>query len=297
MIEIKQLVALEAVARTKSIAGASRHLLWSQPTVKYHLTELSNEIGAPVILSDARGTSLSEPGMLLLPYALEVIGLLTRAQQEISASAGKSQAIRIGVLPTVGANIMPRVLKQLFAQGINVKILEAESEQLISSLSNYDIDAAIVMSNGSILDQLPVRAAFRPFFKEKLKLLLPNSDPLAKRENVWLKDVVNHSWILSNDSQDPVDQMLREAMQRENAEITCSLQSDDYSVIQSYVAEGLGIALVPTSAISESRIDVVAKDIVDIEFVREIAVIIGLHSPYSLVDALMKELSLATKPD
>lgn len=297
MIEIKQLLALDAVAQTKSIAGAARHLSWSQPTVTHHLNELGSEIGTPVILSDARGTALSASGDLLLPYAQEVIGLLTRAHQEISETYKKSQSIKIGVLPTVGANIMPRVLKQLFAQGISVKILEAETEQLINYLSSYEIDAAIVMSESSIIDQLPVRAAYRPFFKEKLKLLLPATDPLAQQDNIRLSDVAHHSWILSNNPHDPVDKLLRTAMEREGVTVKYSLQSDDYSVIQSYVGEGLGIALVPVSAISPSRIDVVAQDIVDVDFVREIAVIIGLHSPYAVVEALMKELSTATKPE
>ena len=189
---------------------------------------------------------------------------------------------------------MPRVLKNLFAQGISVKILEAETEQLISYLGNYEIDAAIVMSESSIIDKLPVRAAYRPFFKEKLQLLIASSDPLSNKAHLSLRDVAHHSWILSNNPHDPVDNLLRAAMQREGLEIMSHLQSDDYSVIQSYVGEGLGVALVPISAITTNRNNVVPLDLVDVEFTREIAVIIGLHSPYSVVNTLMRELASAT---
>ena len=73
-------------------------------------------------------------------------------------------------------------------------------------------------------------------------------------------------------------------------EIRGSVFSDDYAVIQSYVAAGLGLTLVPESLVSPIRADLATARLDGESFVREIGVAIAPHAPRQLVEPFLERL-------
>ncbi len=290
MLDLRQLQALKSLAETGSIVGAARALGWSQPTVAHHLKSLGATLGRPVITSDPRGTLLSATGQELLPFAAEILALATRAERELLVGGGDQGTLRLGVLPSIGGGILPPALRTLRDDGLLITVLEAESNELVALVGSFVIDAAIVLAGPTLHEHLPPAATFTFLMREKLMLLLPLGHPFADWPAVRLAHLSNEAWVMSPDPDDPVDLTLKKAAEKLGFAPGISVLSDDYSVIQGYVAAGLGLALVPESALAGRRQDVAVAEITDVLFTRDLGVIIGAHAPRREAQAVVAAL-------
>jgi DNA-binding transcriptional LysR family regulator len=300
MLDMRQLAAIVALESTGSIAAAARELRWSQPTVTHHLKGLASAIGAPVITSDATGTRLTSAGRTLLPTAATILALARRAEREVSIARGSegganplantSDPLRIGVIPSVGASVMPALLRDLRSMDAQITVSEAETDRLIAQLASMDLDIVILLGGDSVRGMLPPGSLYRPLRRERLLLLVPAGHRLAGQTNVSLRDVSTEPWVLSPSEIDPLDQLLRVEAAQVDVDVTGSVFSDDYAVIQSYVAAGLGLALVPESLVATHRTDLSTAEFESEGFVREIGLAIGPHAPRQLVEPFVERL-------
>ena len=300
MLDMRQLAAIVALESTGSIAGAARELQWSQPTVTHHLKGLANAIGAPVITSDATGTRLTSAGLTLLPSAITILALARRAEREVSIARGSeggvnplanaADPLRVGVIPSVGASVMPALLRDLQSMDAHITVSEAETDRLVAQLASMDLDIVIMLGGESVRNMLPPGSLYRPLLRERLLLLVPAEHRLAGKEEVSLRDVRDEEWVLSPSAIDPLDQLLRVEAKKVGVSINGSVFSDDYAVIQSYVAAGLGLALVPESLVATHRTDLSTAELDSDGFVREIGIGVGPHAPRQLVEPFIERL-------
>ena len=103
-------------------------------------------------------------------------------------------------------------------------------------------------------------------------------------------DVANEKWVLSPSENDPEDALLRDEARSCDIKVSGSVFSDDYGVIQGYVAAGLGLALVPESVVSRDRNDISTATLAGERFVREVGVAVAPHAPRPLVEPFLEEL-------
>ncbi len=300
MLDMRQLAALVALESTGSIAAAARDLAWSQPTVTHHLKGLAATLGAPVVASDATGTKLTAAGRTLLPTAQTILALARRAEREVSIARGSeggvnplantAEPLRVGVIPSVGASVMPLLLRDLQSMDAQVTVSEAETDRLVTLLASMDLDIAILLGGDRVRGMLPPGSLYRPLRRERLVLLLPAGHPLAGSTGVSLRDVRDEKWVLSPSDIDPLDELLRTEAMRVGVEIRGSVFSDDYAVIQSYVAAHLGLTLVPESLVSPERHDLATAELAGDGFVREIGLAVAAHAPRQLVEPFVERL-------
>lgn len=105
-MEIRTLRYFLALAEAKTIAGASRILHVTQPTLSRQLTDLEKEFGKQLFLRGPKGITLTGEGKRLVEYAHGIIELSEKAFNEIAApehlfkgdvyiAAGETRAIGI----------------------------------------------------------------------------------------------------------------------------------------------------------------------------------------------------------
>ena len=86
-MELRVLQYFLAVAQENSISGAAEFLHLSQPTLSRQLKELEEELGKQLFIRGNRRITLTEEGMILRKRAEEVIELIKKAEDEITASS------------------------------------------------------------------------------------------------------------------------------------------------------------------------------------------------------------------
>ncbi|MET9856555.1 LysR substrate-binding domain-containing protein [Streptomyces sp. NPDC006450] len=273
MLEIRHLHVLRAIAHEGSLAGAARALHYSQPTVTHHLAVLERHFDAPLVQRGPRGATLTELGETLLPHAEAVLSRLRLAEREVRDQAARgTRALRIGTFPTAGALLLPGAVRSLHEQGVHVSLVEGELPVLLNGLRSRELHAALVFSQPG--DRLDLEDEFEvhPLLTDPLLLVLPEDHRCAALERVPLEELREESWVGAADPRDPCDRLLSWACAQHGFEPVHVMRTDDYGVVQGFVAAGTGVSLVPRLALGAPRADLAVRPLEGPPLAREISV-------------------------
>jgi len=248
----KRLLIFRAVARAGSISGAARDLGWTQPAVSQHLRALERSVGCTLLLRGAGGVELTEPGRVLLARADALAVQLHMAEEELAElTALRRGRVRLAAYPSAAATLVPRAIAGLRAAHpeIDVELTEAEPPEALDLLNAGDVDLALVFGYG--VD--PVGSPglrWTPLADEPVALVVGADHPAVHRKRLTLRDLADEPWIVGC------------ARCRAHTLLLCAEAgfeprvrhvSDDYVVVQNLVAVGLGVTLLPRSALEAYR--------------------------------------------
>ena len=108
MLDVTRLRVLIAVARHGSVTAAAHALNYAQPSVSHHLARLEAETGTKLVQRAGRGIRLTDAGPLLAERAIEVIGRLDAAENELVVFAGlRAGRLRLAAFPSALGTIVP----------------------------------------------------------------------------------------------------------------------------------------------------------------------------------------------
>ena len=250
----RRLLIFRSVARAGSISAAARELGWTQPAVSQHLRALERSAGCALLLRSASGVELTEPGRVLLARADAVAGQLHMAGEELAElTALRRGRVRLAAYPSAAATLVPRAVAglQLRHPDIDVELTEAEPPEALALLSGGDADLALVFSYDGAAPAGDVSGlVWRPLGDEPVGLVLGADHPAAGRRSLTLGDLADEPWIVGCERC------------RAHALLVCARAgfeprvrhvSDDYVVVQNLVAVGLGVTLLPRSALEAFR--------------------------------------------
>src|SRR5690242_489806 len=114
-IELRHLAALEAVGRTGSFGAAARELGYTQSAISQQIAQLERIVGQKLVERPGgpRRVSLTDAGRLLLRHSDAIVAQLDAAQADMAALAeGAAGPLRVGIYQSVGARILPALLRR-----------------------------------------------------------------------------------------------------------------------------------------------------------------------------------------
>ena len=248
----RRLIIFREIARSGSISAAARALGWTQPAVSQHLRALERQAGCALLLRSPSGVELTEPGRVLLSRADAIAGELHMADEEMASLTDLRRGrVRLAAYPSAAATLVPRAVAGLRRRHPDVDgaLTEAEPPEAVALLEAGEADLALVFG----YDGDPVAGTglvWRPLATEPVDLVVPPGHPLARRRGLAMRHLATVPWIVGCERC------------REHAVSLCSAASfapdvrhvtDDYVVVQNLVAVGLGVALLPRSALEAFR--------------------------------------------
>ena len=244
-VELRHLAALQAVAEEGSFGRAAERLGYTQSAVSQQIQALERIVDQRLVERPGgpRRVSLTEAGELLLRHAEGIVARLQAAQADLAAFAeGSAGTLRVGTYQSVGARVLPRLLREFTDAwpSVSVQLTEsADDGHLLALVERGELDFCFVM--------LPVEEG--PFEPVELMLdphvlVVPADSELARRPKPpSLREVAGMPLIGNRlcRSVHQVETRLRDA----GAEPQIVFRSDDNGTIQGLVAVGVGVALVP----------------------------------------------------
>jgi DNA-binding transcriptional LysR family regulator len=248
MLSLQQLRVFQAVATEGSVGGAALALGCAQPTVSHHLAALEKTLGTQVLIRHARGITLTDRGRILLSYAERILADAEDAARAVRDRARLAEAtLRVATFATAGATFLPWLLARFRASHPAVRLLVTEHNEPSASILRVrrgEVDVAFVFTVPDWAQRVP-ELRIRHLFHDPLLAALPESHPLARLPEVPLAELAREQWITQNSDNDPHHVILLKACSAAGFAPACTIRSDDYATIATYVASGLGIALVP----------------------------------------------------
>ncbi len=147
MVSLKQLHYALAIEKTLHFKKAAEACNVSQSALSTAITELEKQLGVTIFERNNKQVLVSSQGQLVLNKAKNV----KLALDELLQIAQTNQQpffspMTLGVIPTIGPYLLPKVLPEVRKQYPNfkLKIVEEQSHTLVEMVRTGDIDAAIL---------------------------------------------------------------------------------------------------------------------------------------------------------
>ena len=249
-LDPRRLLILRDVARAGSISAAARELGWTQPAVSQHLARLEREAGVPLLLRGPGGVTPTQAGTVLLRRADVVAAELHAAEEELAALTQlRAGRVRLVAFPSAAATLVPDAIGALAADhpDVEVGLDEAEPPEALAAVGAGDADLALVFG----YDGPPVglgTLVWQRLLDEPVHLVVPPGRRGPGRRG--LAALADADWIGGC-----VRCRTHLVACCEDAGFTPAVRhtTDDYVVVQNLVARGLGVTVLPASALAAYR--------------------------------------------
>ena len=239
-MELRVLRYFLALAREESISGAAESLHLSQPTLSRQLMDLEEELGKPLFVRGSRRITLTESGILLRRRAGEILDLVEKTTNEITANdetvAGD---VFIGAGETQQIHFLTQTAQKVQAQypQIHFHISSGDTVDVTEQLDKGLIDFGLLFE--------PINTAKYNVYHlpdhDIWGVLMRRDSPLAHKTTLSPEDIEGIPLIVSRlmGEKHPLNAWLRKDAASLNVISTYSLLYNA-SVM---VADGLGYAL------------------------------------------------------
>lgn len=250
-VELRHLAALEAVAREGTFGRAALALGYTQSAVSQQIQTLERLVGERLLERPGgpRAVSLTEAGTLLLRHAESIIARLEAAKADMAALAqGSAGRLRVGTFQSVGARVLPDVMRRFSAEwpGVDVDLTESASDEELQRLvERGDLDLAFAMP--PLLDG-PFESL--ELLADPYVLLVPADHELADAGRASLADIGDIT-LIGNRACRSTTLAEGELAQR-GVGVDVAFRSDDNGTVQGLVGAGFGVALVPLLTIDRN---------------------------------------------
>jgi len=271
MLDVKRMRILKEVADRGSFSAAAESLSYTQSAVSQQIAALEREAGTQLVTRGSRGIKLTESGEALVRHADAILTRLADAEAELEAIAGlRGGRLRMAAFPTVGATLMPLAIATFRERHpeVELTVRQLEPEDSLPLLKCGDIDIALTIEPSELDESEGLDSTF--LLDDPMFAVIPLDHPLARKSRVRLKDLANDAWIGTTDACS-CGALVRNQCIRMGFEPSITFESDDYAQIQGLIAAGVGVALIPTLALTTVRDDIVIRDLGSDAPVRQIA--------------------------
>ena len=243
-----QLEAFVRVARTGNLGPVAAELFLTQPALTARLQKLEREAGGPLFVRSRRGMRLTAAGRAFLPYAertLETIAEGSRLVADLTAAA--TGALTIGAPPAISTYLLPSLLRELEAShpSIELSVRGGHSDEILEMVVRDEVQVALIREL-----QHPDVVAER-VFEDELVLVCARGHRLAQRGTVTIQQVADERLVLFDRASSFADTALT-LFQRARLQPRAYLEMDNTEAAAQMVIRGIGVALLPRTAITYS---------------------------------------------
>jgi LysR family hydrogen peroxide-inducible transcriptional activator len=299
MISLKQIHYALAVERHLHFKRAAEECNISRSALSTALGEMEKQLGFQVFERDNRKVLVTPLGKQVLERArsielqMEDLKILADAQ-----SKPLSTSLSLGVIPTIGPYLLPRVLPALQAQypQLKLELIEDESAEVLDQLRRGALDAAIIA--------LPYHCdglLTFPFWQEDLLWVVHARDDQASIPRASVEELARSHLMLLKDGHCLTEHALS-ACKLENVS-SHSFSATSLSTLLQLVVAKMGTTLLPEIALGQlvaGKTELICIPLEEPGPHRELAVAIRPNYPgMANVDALVRlfknELTKASK--
>lgn len=248
LIDSRRLFYFSQVAKMGSFTAAEAALDVAQSTLSRQIQLLEEELGAPLLLRESRGVTLTHAGELLLAQAERIIREMETAREQITMARGGARGrVTIAAPRPFSSRYFPKVIQQFSQKYPDTKltVLEASSGHIHQYLADASVDLAVVLHNPN-----SQKITTRKIVAEQLYLTMRHDHQLANDsfiERARLKAIPD---LLLPAALHGTRFVIERYLQDGNIELDPMIRMDSVSLMRSLIAQGLGCAILPNMACS-----------------------------------------------
>ncbi len=261
-LDLRHLVALKAISDEGSFGRAAEKLGYTQSAVSQQIATLERIVGLRLVERPGgpRPVSLTNAGLVLLRHADAIQARLLAAKADMKAlEAGDAGRLRIGTFQSVGARILPTLLRRFSEAhpGVEVTLHESVDEsELLELVERGELDLTFWTLPTTSGPYESIQLLTDPYV-----LLVPAGSPLsAAKRAPTLKEIVLHPIVGFNNC--AATEHVMSGLAATGRPPNVVFRSDNNGTVQGLVGAGVGIALTPRLTVDEDDPNV---EIIDLQ--------------------------------
>ncbi|WP_411103073.1 LysR family transcriptional regulator [Streptomyces sp. cmx-4-9] len=244
-MELRQLAYFVAVAEERNFTRAAERVHISQSGVSAQIRRLEHELGAELFDRSARTATLTAAGRAALAHARAALAAAAAVTQAVGEVTDLIRG-RLTLGMVIGCTVTP-LFDALDAfhrahPGVEISLLEDNSDRLVESVRAGAVDLALVGTAGTAPEGLEALTVVA----ERLVAAVPAGHPLAQLHRVTLRDLVDHPLVCM-----PTGTGLRTvfdgACAARGLRPEIALQAGAADAVAGLAARGLGVAVLSAS--------------------------------------------------
>lgn len=256
LTELKYIVAL---AQEQHFGRAAEKCFVSQPTLSVAVKKLEEELEVALFERSKSSVTLTPLGERIVAQAQKVLEE-ARTIKDI-ASFGRDQLsspLKIGAIYTIGPYLFPHLVPHIHreAPAMPLYLEESYTAVLRRQLRDGELDAIIVALPFTESDVVT-----RPLFDENFVVVLPLNHRWNKLKAIDPSQLAEEELLLLGEGHCFRDQVLSQCpnlAQKYHSKMSGMLEGSSLETLKHMVATGLGITVLPESAISNLDLNLVA---------------------------------------
>jgi len=294
-MELRQIRSFLSIAETLHFGRTAELIHLSQPALSLQIRALEEEVGVRLFERNRRRTTLTAAGVAFRDDAIAAVSQLDQAIRRARLTAnGKLGLLRVGFISTAGNEIVPNIVRQFRDSNPEVEfsLRNILTTDQIQMLGDGSLDIGFLRLPIGEHPELEVVAVHR----EPFVVVTPLSHKLAKRKRVALHELSGQDFVMYERSYAPGFHDLIFGLLRDAGVIPNVCQTaGQMPTLISLVDSGMGISILPASAVKHSGASVVACEIRGKRAVSEIAIAVNKGNRVAAVanfrSLALKELS------
>ncbi len=245
MVQFGQIEAFVEIAGQSNLTRAAEAMCLTQPTVTARIQQLERELGHQLFTRTKRRLSLTEAGLMLLPYAQRSLQAMRQGEEALKhlhdLNGGK---ITIGATPFISTYLMPILLKNFRKAYPKVQIVvrTARSEEVLRAVLSE------VLQVGLVGRAIHPGIESKKLHEDELALVVHPLHHFATRTSVSIEELSGEDIVLFNSSM-PYYELTQSVLLSAGVSSSSAMELDTVEAAKKMVEEGMGISLLPRLAI------------------------------------------------
>ncbi|MDS0528536.1 LysR family transcriptional regulator [Clostridium sp. SHJSY1] len=240
---LQQLETFVQIVNLGSFTKAGQNLSLTQSAISHIIASFEEELGFNLLYRNRTGVSLTNEGLKIYEYALDILNKASLIKQEAASILGMdSGLLRVGSFPSVSSEILPNIILnyQKKYPNIDLKIFEGTYDEIEDWISSGTIDLGFSANPSKGLD-------FIPLWNDNLVVITNKEHPLSFKNSFSMKDLESYPFIMSKSG---CDLLIKKIFKENNINPKIKFEIENNHTILSMVSKGLGVSIVPEMILS-----------------------------------------------
>ena len=255
LTELKYIVA---VAEARHFGQAAERCFVSQPSLSASVKNLEEELGVKLFERGKRGVFLTEAGEQIVAQARRALEEAERVKTVARQGRDPLKGVlRLGIIHTVAPYLLPDLVGALRrgAPGMPLDVEENTTATLDRMLKAGELDAVILALpyDGPGIETLPL-------YEEAFRVVAPAKHALARKKIVAVEELDAGELLLLPVGHCFRDQVL-DACHEFSRPPEAGRQGNSLETLRSMVASGLGVTVLPATALTARHANPLIKTI------------------------------------
>ncbi len=248
-IETSEIQAFLAVARQSSFKAAAEGLFITQPALSRRIENLEQALQERLFNRTTRRVSLTPAGEIFLVHAQAIVEELEIAIRNVElGTAYRREHVTVACVPSVANRVLPHVLKAYSRQHPNarVKVIDESATDVLESVRKGESDFGI-----NFIGAQEAEINFEELAKEPYLAVIPVGHPLAQAGPIPCM-ALSGEMLVSVSSSSGNRSLIDRAFAKLTERPIIQYEINHIAGAISFVAAGVGIALLPELAIKDA---------------------------------------------